>query len=85
MTPSTVPAPERCSCLCVRSSTGASALHGVHHEAQKFSTTTFPRSPATDCVPSPPSTGSVLLGAGGNVPAATACSIESSVERETSP
>ena len=32
------------SLRCARSSTGASFSHGPHHEAQKFSTTTLPRS-----------------------------------------
>ena len=50
VTPSTVPAPALCSVRCARSSTGASSRHGMHHDAQKFSTTTLPRRPATDCV-----------------------------------
>ena len=36
------------SLRCARSSTGASFSHGPHHEAQKFSTTTLPRSSASE-------------------------------------
>jgi len=45
-----------------RSSDGASALHGGHQVAQKFTNTTLPRSSASETLP-PSSSGSVKSGA----------------------
>ena len=38
-------------CCHAASSRGASDLHGAHHEAQKLSTTTLPRSEASESFP----------------------------------
>ena len=50
---------------------GASSLQGSHHEAQKLTTTTWPRSDARVTSPSPVSSGSAKSGAGGLAPDAT--------------
>src|SRR5207249_4685391 len=44
---------------------GASALHGTHEDAQKFSTTTLPRSDASASFPGASSRESAKAGAGG--------------------
>src|SRR5579875_3163452 len=49
---------------CACSSSEASSWQGVHHEAQKFSTTTFPRSDASVRVPLAPSIGSATDASG---------------------
>src|SRR5207248_1359716 len=46
------------------SRSGASCLHGRHHEAKKFSTTVFPRNELSETSPSPVSRGSENAGAG---------------------
>ena len=75
------------SLRCARSSTGASFSHGPHHEAQKFSTTTLPRSWASEPPPWPSSTGSVTPapGAAGRCPLRTAESSDVSSRRATTP
>src|SRR4051794_6631335 len=87
VTPKTVP-------LCVFSRrfwtfsrTGASALHGSHHDAQKFSTTTLPPRSASPVVPPPARFGSrtATPGAAGFLPALTAWSSESFVFLPTTP
>src|SRR3954465_14772263 len=52
--------------------TFASALHGLHQEAQKFRTTTWPRSDARSSCPGLSRRGRANAGAGGSFPAATA-------------
>src|SRR3954452_1827819 len=49
--------------LAAAASAGASCLHGKHHEAQKLSTTTLPRSDASCSVPGPSSRRSSKSGA----------------------
>src|SRR3954447_26511915 len=74
-TPTIVP-PARDRVFCQRERTGASPLHGGHHEAQKLSTTTLPRYEESDTSPPPSSFGSDTSGAGGRVPAASCESID---------
>src|SRR6266542_3684926 len=53
------------------SSLGASDLHGAHHEAQKLSTTTLPRSDASASLPLVSRRERTNLGAGGVLPLAS--------------
>src|SRR3954468_20127848 len=62
--------------FCQRASTGASPLHGGHHDAQKFSTTTLPRYEESFTSPPPSSFGSDTSGAAGRFPAASCESID---------
>src|SRR5436190_11713461 len=50
------------------SSRGASLLHGAHHEAQKLTTTTFPRSDASESFPAPSRRERSKWGASGRLP-----------------
>src|SRR3954452_16996629 len=58
------------SLRCQRSRIGASPRHGPHHEAQKFSTTTFPLYEESGTPAPPSSRASVVAGAAGPAPAA---------------
>ena len=70
---------------CVRWSSGISVLHGSHHEAQTFSTTTLPAWSASEPVASEPSTGSALTGASTRSPRASRSSSEVSGPFEATP
>src|SRR6266851_5006917 len=59
--------PEDVKCEASADRPGASARHGVHHEPQKFSTTTCPRYALSASLP-PPTTGPLTDGATGPVP-----------------
>src|SRR4051812_2290465 len=61
---------------CQRASTGASPLHGGHHDAQKFSTTTFPLYDDSVTGQPPLRGGSLRFGGTGRFPAASCESID---------
>src|SRR5262249_14247032 len=64
--------PRGCQRRAAASTVRASSLHAWHHEAQKFRTTTRPRSEESFSLPSLPSRTRSKSGAAGFLPAATA-------------